>query len=72
MSPLGRSDHNNMYIVPKYGQLIIREKAIVKKIRLFDDSMVGKLQGCLVKMNLVKLLTRAKFGKNKIIYHKYF
>ena len=47
MSPLGRSDHNNIYLVPKYRQLIKREKATVKKIRSFDDSTVEKLQRCL-------------------------
>ena len=40
MSPLGRSEHSNIYLVLKYQQLTEREKAIVKEIRLFDDSIL--------------------------------
>ena len=43
--PLGNSDHNNVYLIPKYRQLLKREKPAVKTVKMTDESSIKKLQG---------------------------
>jgi hypothetical protein len=46
-APLGRSDHDMIYLVPVYTQKLRAEKAVVKTVKRWTDSAVETLQGCL-------------------------
>lgn len=44
--PLGKADHNMLYCVPKYKQLLKREKCTKINVRDWDEDHEIRLQGC--------------------------
>ena len=45
-APLGRSDHNMVYLVPSYRQKLRTEKPVVKTVKQWTTTAVETLQGC--------------------------
>ena len=44
--PLGRSDHNVVHLVPKYRQLLKREKPQTRRVPIWDHDSSEALKGC--------------------------
>ena len=47
LAPLGKSDHNNIYLIPKYKQLIKRENPTVVNVKRMDENSMERLRGSL-------------------------
>ena len=45
--PLGLSDHNMIYLVPKYRQKIKSKKPVVRAVKSIDSESIQNLQNCL-------------------------
>ena len=44
--PLGRSDHNIVHLVPRYRQLLKRQKQIVRSVKQWNKESSDELRGC--------------------------
>ena len=44
--PLGRSDHSSVHLVPRYRQLLKRQKPIVRSVNQWNKASSDELRGC--------------------------